>query len=124
MRDIKIDTNGEILFRKGDFDDAFDDRVIAQDIKLILKNIKNKFWLGSNLEQYIGKPNTEKIKFQIESNVKKEILELDYLKEENVKVIVKLMKNYMTVQAVINSPITNKKFIVSSEIISNSSKVT
>jgi len=124
MRDIKIDINGEFLFSKGDFDNAFDDRVIAQDIKLVLKNIKNKFWFGSDLEQYIGKPNTEKIKFQIESNVKKEILELDYLKEENVKVIIKQGETYITVQAVINSPLTNKKFIVSSEIMLNSSKVT
>lgn len=123
MKDIKINGDGEFIFEDDDFSDALDDRVIAQDIKLVLKNIKNEYWLGSDLEQYIGKPNTEGIKADIQKNVKQEILSLDYLKEENVKIIIKQHKTFLMIQAAIKSPLTKKSFIISTKLSLNSSKL-
>lgn len=123
MRDIKINKNGEFLFEGNDFSYGVDDRIVVQDVKLTLKNIRNDYWDGCNLEQYIGNPKTERIKTQIKDEIKDEILKLDYLNENNIKVAINEKDTTLTIEVAIDSPITKRKFKISTDIKLNSSEI-
>jgi len=123
MRDIKINNNGEFIFEDNDLAYGIDDRVIIQDVKLTLKNIRNDYWDGCNLEQYIGKPKTEEMKTKIQDEIKDEILKLEYLNENNIKVRINGKDNVFTIEVAIDSPITKRKFKISTDIQLNSSEI-
>lgn len=123
MKDFKIDSNGKLIFERNDVGTSFDDGVILQDIKIVLKSIKDNYWMGANLEQYLGKPNTVKMKEKIKSEVTAEVLNLSYLKNNDIKVIINSNKNSILIVVAVKSPLTNKIYKINTVIQLNSAKI-
>lgn len=124
MKDIKIDSKGRILFENHDIGTAYEDRTLIQEIKIILKSIKDKYWKGANLEDYLGKPNIENIRSEISNNVSTEVETIEILSSKDFKVIVKEGENNsINVSVIFISPMSKNRYEIKSTIELNSSTI-
>ena len=123
MRDFKIDNKGKFIFDNNDFRTSIDDDLIIQDVKRVMKSIKKNYWKGADLEKYLGKSNNDEMKNKIKKETIERILELEYLEKQNINLKILQKQNAISIQALIKSPITERKYKVVVSLLLNSNQI-
>lgn len=116
--------NGTISFAFDDVETVIDDSTLVQTVKMVIKTVNNNYFIGADLEYFIGKPNTLEIREQLKEQLFNALIRTDMFESDTLKVLVSPDSRDLMVNVLFKSIYTDSFFEISGKISMNTATLT